>query len=101
MKPPPCVVDRWAIGSLNRRPKGPFAVSWPRQLGKVVISFSRILDKVGRSEIGQQFLTICLFTNSKIGTTFAILKIDENIPNSKACLKHKDKIDDRIFPSHS
>ena len=33
MKPPPCVVDRWAGGSLTRRPKGPFAVSWPRQLG--------------------------------------------------------------------
>ena len=24
------VVDRWAAGSLTRRPKGPFAVSWPR-----------------------------------------------------------------------
>ena len=34
MKPPLCVVDRWAGGSLTRRPKGPFAVSWPRQLGK-------------------------------------------------------------------
>ena len=34
MKPPPCVVDRWAGGSLTRRPKGPFAVSWPRQLGE-------------------------------------------------------------------
>ena len=31
---PPCVVDRWAGGSLTRRPKGPFAVSWPRQLGE-------------------------------------------------------------------
>ena len=28
------VVDRWAGGSLTRRPKGPFAVSWPRQLGE-------------------------------------------------------------------
>ena len=27
VKPPPCVVDRWAGGSLTRRPKGPFAVS--------------------------------------------------------------------------
>ena len=34
MKPPLCVVDRWAGGSLTRRPKGPFAVSWPRQLGE-------------------------------------------------------------------
>ena len=34
VKPPPCVVDRWAGGSLTRRPKGPFAVSWPRQLGE-------------------------------------------------------------------
>ena len=34
MSPPPCVVDRWAGGSLTRRPKGPFAVSWPRQLGE-------------------------------------------------------------------
>ena len=34
MKPPPCVVDRWAGGSLTRRPKSPFAVSWPRQLGE-------------------------------------------------------------------
>ena len=34
MKPPPSVVDRLAGGSLTRRPKGPFAVSWPRQLGE-------------------------------------------------------------------
>ena len=34
MKPPSCVIDRWAGDSLTRRPKGPFAVSWPRQLGK-------------------------------------------------------------------
>ena len=27
-------VGRWAGGSLTRRPKGPFAVSWPRQLGE-------------------------------------------------------------------
>ena len=32
VKPPPCVVDRWADGTLTRRPKGPFAVSWPKQL---------------------------------------------------------------------
>ena len=32
VKPPPCVVDRWAGGSLTRKPKDPFAVSWPRQL---------------------------------------------------------------------
>ena len=34
MKPPPCVVDRWAGGSLTRRPKRPFVVSWLRQLGE-------------------------------------------------------------------
>ena len=34
VKPPPCVVDRSAGGSLTRRPKGPFAVSWPRQFGE-------------------------------------------------------------------
>ena len=34
VKPPPCVVNRWAGGSLTRRLKGPFAVSWPRQLGQ-------------------------------------------------------------------
>ena len=34
-KPPPCVVDRLTGGSLTRRPKGPFAVSWPKQLGKL------------------------------------------------------------------
>ena len=34
VKPPPCVVDRWAGGSLTRRPKGTFAVSWTRQLGE-------------------------------------------------------------------
>ena len=33
-EPPPCVVDRWADGSLTRRPKDPFVVSWSRQLGK-------------------------------------------------------------------
>ena len=32
VKPPPCLVDRWAGGSLTQRSKGPFAVSWPRQL---------------------------------------------------------------------
>ena len=30
VKPSPCVVDWWAGGSLTRRPKGPYAVSWPR-----------------------------------------------------------------------
>ena len=30
-EPTPCVVDRWAGSCLTRRPKGPFAVSWPRQ----------------------------------------------------------------------
>ena len=39
MKPPPCVVDRWAGGSLTRRPKGPFAVSWPRQLGEIKCNY--------------------------------------------------------------
>ena len=34
MKPSPCVADRWAGGSLTRRPKGCFAVSWTRQLGE-------------------------------------------------------------------
>ena len=33
-QPPPCEVDRWVGGSLTRRQKGPFAVSWPRQLGE-------------------------------------------------------------------
>ena len=28
------MVDRWAGGSLTQRPKGPFAVSWPRQLSE-------------------------------------------------------------------
>ena len=28
------VLDRWAGGSLTRRPKGPFAVTWPKQLGE-------------------------------------------------------------------
>ena len=32
VKPLSSVVDKWAGGSLTRRPKGPFAVSWPRQL---------------------------------------------------------------------
>ena len=32
VKPSPCVVEKWAGGSLTRRPKGPLAVSWPRQL---------------------------------------------------------------------
>ena len=36
MKPPPCVVDRWAGGSFPRGPKGSFAVSWPRQLGHYI-----------------------------------------------------------------
>ena len=30
MKTPQCVVDRWTSGSLIRKPKGPFAVVWPR-----------------------------------------------------------------------
>ena len=34
VKPPPCVVDRWAGGSLTRKPKCPFAGSWQRQLGE-------------------------------------------------------------------
>ena len=34
VKPPSCVVDKWAGGSLIRRPKVPFAVPWPKQLGK-------------------------------------------------------------------
>ena len=29
-KPPPCVANRWAGGSLTGRPKGPFTVSGPR-----------------------------------------------------------------------
>ena len=33
MKPPPCVVDQWAGGSLTRRLTVSFAVSWSRQLG--------------------------------------------------------------------
>ena len=31
---PPCVVDRWTGGSLTRKPKGSFTVSWPWQLGE-------------------------------------------------------------------
>ena len=34
VKPPACVEDSWAGGSLTRRPKGPFAVAWHRQLSK-------------------------------------------------------------------
>ena len=34
VEPPSCVVDRWADGSLTRKAKGYFAVSWPRQLGE-------------------------------------------------------------------
>ena len=34
VKPPPCVVDKWIGGSLNRRPRGLFAVSRPRKLGE-------------------------------------------------------------------
>ena len=34
VKPSPCVVYRWADGSLTRRPKGTFAVSLPRQLSE-------------------------------------------------------------------
>ena len=30
-----CVVDKWAGGNLSLRPNGPFAVSWPRQLGEL------------------------------------------------------------------
>ena len=69
-------------------------------LHSVLINFSRILDKVGRNEIRRQFLTICLFPDLKIGTTFAILKMDGNIPKSKARLKHKYKIGAKI-PPHS
>ena len=41
-------------------------------------------------------MTICLFPDLKIITTFAILKMDEKISNSKAWLKQKDKIGARI-----
>ena len=34
MKPLSCVVGSWEDGSLTQRPKGPFAVSWLRQLGE-------------------------------------------------------------------
>ena len=34
VKSPPCVVDKSIGGSLNRRPRGLFAVSRPRQLGE-------------------------------------------------------------------
>ena len=34
VKPPPCVVDRCAGGSLTRRPKGSLNVFWPSQLGE-------------------------------------------------------------------
>ena len=48
--------------------------------------------------VGRYLLTICLFPGLKIGTTFAILKMDGNIPNSKAWLKHKHKIGAKISP---
>ena len=35
VKTPQCVVDRWTKrGSLTRKSKGPFAVSWPKQLSE-------------------------------------------------------------------
>ena len=37
LQPPTCVVDRWVGGSLTRRLKGPFAVSWPVQHGEQLI----------------------------------------------------------------
>ena len=30
----PCVIDMWASSNLTRRPKGPFAVTWPSELGE-------------------------------------------------------------------
>ena len=45
MKPPPCVADRWVGGSLTRRPKGSFAVSYPRKLGEQnVITITILLN---------------------------------------------------------
>ena len=36
VEPPPCVVDRWAGGSLTRRPKSPFAVSWSTLINRTL-----------------------------------------------------------------
>ena len=44
-------------------------------------------------------MIICLFPELKIGTTFPMLKMDGNIPNSKAWLKLYDKIGTRISPT--
>ena len=43
VKPPPSVVDRWQLDS---KPKGPFPVSWPRQLGEynVITMKSQIIS---------------------------------------------------------
>ena len=48
MKSPPCVVDRWRVDSLTRKPKGLFAVSWPRQLGQsnVTFQYHRVINPI-------------------------------------------------------
>ena len=62
MKPPLCVVDKWAGGSLTRRPKGPFAVSWPRQLGESKVI--TITHDIATAAIF--FLVFTLITHLKI-----------------------------------
>ena len=47
MKSPPRVINRWANGSLTRRPKGPIAVSWPRQFGK-----QNVITIVAKKDLG-------------------------------------------------
>ena len=49
VKPPPCLVDKLAGGSLTGKLKISFAVSWPRKLGKerhnyIIAIFSGILE---------------------------------------------------------
>ena len=51
VKLPPFVVDKWASGSLTRRLKGSFAVSWPMQLDEQnVITITILLPGNEREE---------------------------------------------------
>ena len=68
---------------------------FPKYILKFVKHLILVLIKNVRSEIRRKLLTSCLFPDLKVGTTFAILKMNGNI----ARLKHKDKIDARISPS--
>ena len=60
MKPLPCVVDRWAGGSLTRRPKGPFAVSWPRQLGEYNVNTITITIMINKFRIFYSYAKVQL-----------------------------------------